>query len=161
MQPANKKFLQCCALVCLALVTISPAAAKQDILKPDEAFRYTVTATPGEMSVQWTIEPGHYLYKERMSYASRTAAVTIGEARMPAGEAHEDEFFGEMHIYRNAAEIRIPIATRAAGADTLELELRSQGCADIGLCYPPQVWTTRVDLPAPDATAGGTLARMM
>jgi thiol:disulfide interchange protein DsbD len=151
-----------CALLAIALLTAVAAVAKQEILKPEEAFRYEVTATADEVVVNWTIEPEHYLYKERMSYASRSDTVTIGEARMPAGKPYADEFFGEMHIYRNSAEIRIPITTRAAGADKLTLELRSQGCADIGLCYPPQVWTADVDLPpVPPASAGTSLTRMM
>jgi len=159
---AVKRIGASCALLAIALLTAVPAVAKQEILKPEEAFRYEVTATADEVVVNWTIEPEHYLYKERMSYASRGDAVTIGAARMPAGKPYADEFFGEMHIYRNTAEIRIPIAARAAGADTLTLELRSQGCADIGLCYPPQVWTAEVDLPpTPPASAGSSLTRLM
>ena len=159
---AAKRIGACSALMATALLAAVSAMAKQEILKPEQAFRYEVTATSDEVIVNWTIEPEHYLYKERMSYASRSDAITIGEARMPAGKPYADEFFGEMHIYRNSAEIRIPIATRAAGADTLTLELRSQGCADIGLCYPPQVWTAAVDLPpAPPTKAGTSLTRMM
>ena len=157
-----------CAIVVLVLPA-GPAAAKQDILKPEQAFRYDVStsgdeANGNEIVIHWTIEPGHYLYKERMRYSSRSEDVTLGAARLPAGEAHADEFFGEMHIYRDAAEVRIPIEARAAGATTLELELRSQGCADIGLCYPPQVWTANVSLPPPangNDIGSSSLTRLM
>jgi thiol:disulfide interchange protein DsbD len=142
------------------LVTAVPAMGKQEILKPEQAFRYDVTAEGDEVVVEWTIAPEHYLYKERMSYASRSDGVTLGEALLPAGKPYTDEFFGDMHIYRNAAEVRIPIVARAAGADALELELRSQGCADIGLCYPPQKWMARVDLPA-TSSGPGPLTRLM
>ena len=66
---------------------------------------------------------------------------------MPDGKPYTDEFFGEMHIYRNEAAIRIALVDRPPGGGMLDLEIRSQGCADIGLCYPPQVWTASVDGP--------------
>jgi len=128
-------------------------APGQDILKPEQAFRYAVTATPDELLVRWTIEPEHYLYRERMSFESRTAGVTLGQAEMPEGKLYRDEYFGDMHIYRESAEIRLPIATRAPGIDTIALAIKSQGCADAGLCYPPQVWVTNVSLPGAGAGA--------
>jgi thiol:disulfide interchange protein DsbD len=151
-------------IVTALILAAANAAAKQDILRPEQAFRYDVRASADEVIVQWDIEPEHYLYKERMSYASRSADVALGDAILPAGKPYADEFFGEMHIYRNAAEVRIPIVDRGPGANRLELEIRSQGCADIGLCYPPQTWTASVDLPtAPTAgdAGSGALSRLM
>ena len=98
----------------------------QDILKPEQAFRYTVTAAPDTLLVRWTIEPKHYLYRERMSFESRTPGVALGPAEMPAGELHQDEYFGAMHIYRGTAEIRLPLASRAAGVHSLALAIKSQ-----------------------------------
>ncbi|MFW2403436.1 MAG: protein-disulfide reductase DsbD, partial [Gammaproteobacteria bacterium] len=146
----------------VALLSATSAMAKQDILRPEQAFRYEVSVSGEEVIVQWDIEPGHYLYKERMRYASRSADVTLGDARLPKGKPYTDEFFGDMHIYRNSAEVRIPIVSRPAGATDLELELKSQGCADIGLCYPPQTWTATVTL-ADNAAPGKSspLARLM
>ena len=120
----------------------------QDILRPEQAFRYTVTASADALLVRWTIEPEHYLYQERMSFESRTAGITLGPAVMPEGKLYTDEYFGEMHIYRGTVEIRLPIGARSAGVDSLALAVKSQGCADVGLCYPPQVWVTNVALPA-------------
>jgi len=127
----------------------------QDILKPEQAFRYSVSATADALVVRWDIEPEHYLYQERMSFESRTPGVVLGPAEMPAGKLYRDEYFGDMHIYRNSAEIRLPIASRAPGSDSIALAIKSQGCADAGLCYPPQVWVTNVSLPAAGAGPGG------
>ncbi len=128
------------------------ATAAQEILKPEQAFRYAVAVEDGAIIVDWTIEPGHYLYKERMSVATATPGVTLGVAGMPDGKAYTDEFFGEMHIYRDSVRVRIPVTTLPAGVTTVELAIRSQGCADIGLCYPPQNWTATVDMTAPIAS---------
>jgi thiol:disulfide interchange protein DsbD len=134
-------------LVLGGLLTLQALAA-ENILKPQEAFRYEATASSAsEVTVRWEIEPGHYLYKERMGYASRTAELQLGDPKLPSGKPYEDEFFGRMEIYRNQVEVLIPINSRVPGMNSLVLELRSQGCADIGLCYPPQTWTTEVALP--------------
>ena len=120
----------------------------QEVLKPEQAFRYAVTTTRDALLVRWTIAPKHYLYQERMSFESRTPRLALGPAEMPAGELHQDEYFGAMHIYRNTAVIRLPITSQAAGVNSVTLAIKSQGCADIGLCYPPQVWVANVSLPA-------------
>jgi thiol:disulfide interchange protein DsbD len=154
------------AVILLAFVlgwAAAQAAGQPDVLRPEQAFRYQATAEGDDIVVRWTIEPGYYLYKERMGYASRTPAVTLGPASLPAGLPYQDEFFGDMEIYRNEALVRIPV-TGAGGRD-VELEIRSQGCADIGLCYPPQTWRANVALPgaarAQPAAAGlaGLLGR--
>ena len=126
---------------------VAPAwAANAEPLRPEKAFRYSVDASADDITVRWEIEPGYYLYRERMSYATATPGVTLGPAEMPAGKLYKDEYFGEMHIFREALEVRIPVVERGTG--TLDLEIRSQGCADTGLCYPPQKWLAKVVLPA-------------
>ncbi len=138
------------------------AAPEQDILKPEQAFRYAVSATADALLVRWSIEPEHYLYQERMSFESRTPGVTLGPPVMPEGELHQDEYFGTMHIYRGLAEVRLPLATRSPGTDSVALAIKSQGCADAGLCYPPQVWVTKVSLdPAGSAPVAGRLGRLL
>jgi len=150
-----------------AMALAGPVGAQdQDILKPEQAFRYAVSATADGLLVRWTIEPKHYLYKERMSFESRTPGVALGPAVMPDGQLHRDEYFGDMHIYRGTAEIRVPIASRAPGSDSVTLAIKSQGCADAGLCYPPQVWVTNVSLPpagtaAVPAPPGGRLDALL
>ena len=147
-----------------ALLWSQWAAAKQEILRPEQAFQYDVQQVGDRLQVDWLIEPEHYLYQERMSFASRTEGFVLGEPDMPAGKKYTDEFFGEMHIYRNSARILIPLTSVPAGGGAMTLELRSQGCADIGLCYPPQTWTTSVTVtPVNGETAGSApkLSRLL
>jgi thiol:disulfide interchange protein len=103
------------ALLLAAWAGPAGAIDEEDILRPEEAFRYAVTAADGEVRVRWTIAPAHYLYRERMSFESRTPGVTLGPAVMPQGIPHEDEFFGPMEIYRGEAEVRLPLAERPPG----------------------------------------------
>jgi thiol:disulfide interchange protein DsbD len=143
----SKKLL---GLAALALGAFANSANSQDeeILRPEQAFPYSLTATDSDLSVAFTIPDGYYLYRQRFGFDSNTNGVSLGQPGFPDGEIHEDEFFGEQEIYRGAFEITIPYE-RASTADEVELALRLQGCADIGLCYPPQRWTRTVGLPPP------------
>jgi thiol:disulfide interchange protein DsbD len=140
----------------LLLLMATGAGAAEDILKPEEAFRYDVTANDDEITVRWSIEPAHYLYRERMSFASDTPGVELEEAVLPPGKPYDDEFFGPMEIYRGEVTARIPVRAIQDGIDEVDLVIRSQGCADIGLCYPPQKWVTTVALSRSGSAAGNT-----
>jgi thiol:disulfide interchange protein DsbD len=109
-----------------------------DLLPPDAAFRITATTSDSNtVQVSWEIADGYYMYRDRMRFSSDTPGIALGKPDLPAGKIKDDEFFGKIAIYRNQATVSIPI-TRAAGAsDTLGLSVISQGCADIGVCYPP------------------------
>lgn len=122
-------------------------AAGADPLRPELAYPYTVDADSREISVHLDIQPEYYLYRERFRFTSKTPGLELADPIYPAGESHYDEFFGEQEIYRGKQTIRIPY-TAPAGLRTVELGMRSQGCADMGMCYPPQDWTSTVILPA-------------
>src|SRR5690606_5338532 len=72
--------------------------------------------------------------------------------QLPAGKKHTDEFFGEVETYRHRATAVLTGAA-ADGTDALTLQVKYQGCADIGICYPPQTRTLQVALPAPPVGA--------
>jgi thiol:disulfide interchange protein DsbD len=139
---------------CLALVAVlcalftSPASAKDDFLRPEQAYKYSVRAEADRIVVRWTVEPGYYLYKKKMGVASTLSSLQLGEPQWPRGEDHEDEFFGKQEIYRGTFEVPVPIIKHGSQPASLPLELKSQGCADAGLCYPPQTWKTEVALPS-------------
>ena len=71
---------------------------------------------------------------------------------MPVGEDHEDDYFGRQVIYRGPITIAANRTFRRRATD-FDLQSNLQGCADAGLCYPPQKWTTRVEVPLDDAKA--------
>ncbi len=122
-------------------------AEAQEVLPPEEAFPYTIEASSDQLLLKFDVQDGYYLYRERFDFASQTAAVTLGAAVLPSGEIHEDEFFGVVETYRGQFQVRIPYR-RSTNIDAMDFQLTAQGCADIGLCYPPQRWTTSVALPA-------------
>jgi thiol:disulfide interchange protein DsbD len=121
-------------------------AAAPEPLRPELAYPYKVEADTREIRVQLDIEHGYYLYRNRFRFETKTPGLILEPPAYPAGEMHNDEFFGEQEIYRGRQIIRIPY-TVSTQARTADLQLRLQGCADMGLCYPPQTWTSTFSLP--------------
>ena len=135
------------------------AVAEDDFLPPEQAYRYTVRADGSQLTITYAIEKGYYLYKKRMGAATDTPGVTLGTPALPKGLPHSDEFFGEQEIYRKAVTFTVPYTVQGAAPSTLNLKLKLQGCADAGLCYPPQTWPTQVKLPAQKAQAAAGASR--
>lgn len=122
-------------LLAALLLTAIPAAA-QDLLDPEVAFRTTAKLIKsGLIEVRYLTAPGYYLYRDRLAYALEPAEARLGKPRLPAGKTKHDEFFGKQVIYRNQTVVRLPV--EAAGGTTMTLTADLQGCADIGVCYPP------------------------
>jgi thiol:disulfide interchange protein DsbD len=122
-------------LLGLALAALpARAAAPQDLLEPEQAFRFSARALARDaIEVRFDIAEGYYLYRERFKFAAQDAR--LGRAEFPAGERKKDEFFGDTEVYRKELRIRLPVQPGAA--DPLRLVVTSQGCADIGVCYVP------------------------
>jgi len=126
------------------------AISEKDLLPVDQAFALRVEAgSRDRIELHWDIAPGYYLYRHRTS-AKAGPGFDAGALRMPDGEKKHDEFFGDVETYHRQLQATLP-GTAAPGTDTVTLEVRYQGCADAGVCYPPQKRTLEVKLPADTA----------
>jgi len=147
------------ALLLTWLLPLAAAAQDDDFLPPDQAFRISAEAAgPDAALVRWDIEPGYYMYKSKLRFASETPGFETRAARLPEAKTKHDEFFGDVEVYRDRVEARVPIDRTGASGDVVEILATSQGCADAGLCYPPQKQKLRVELPALAAAATGSPA---
>ncbi len=111
-----------------------------DFLPVDQAFELQpLESRDGKLTVGWRIAKDYYLYRHRLKFSLVSpAGATLGEPSLPAGEKHMDEHFGETEVYRDLLEVSFP----APAANTpVQLKVVYQGCADAGLCYPPQTRT--------------------
>ncbi|MGE7991994.1 protein-disulfide reductase DsbD [Pseudomonas sp. NPDC089554] len=114
----------------------NPFAPKSDFLPVDQAFMLSHDRLPsGEMRLYFQIKDGYYLYQKRLKFDGIPAEQ---HPQLPAALNHHDEFFGDSAIYRTELELVLPAEAKG------QLRLGWQGCADAGLCYPPQ--TTVIDL---------------
>lgn len=136
------------------------AISEKDLLPVDQAFALRVEAgSRDRIELHWDIAPGYYLYRHRTSVKAGPG-FDAGALRMPDGEKKHDEFFGDVETYHRQLQATLP-GSAAPGIDTVTLEVRYQGCADAGVCYPPQKRTLEVKLPADTAgiTPANPLAR--
>jgi len=143
--------------ILLLLPLLAMAQAEEELLRPEQAFVLSAEAAgPEELGVSWDIVDGYYLYKSKIKFHSDTPGITLGEPEFPPAKIRHDEFFGDVEIYRGPQTVRLPLtrSAEAAGPLTLPmtLEVRSQGCADIGVCFPPRRQTLTLELPPLPAT---------
>jgi thioredoxin:protein disulfide reductase len=135
-------------LALLLSFSLHGSADAQELLDPALAFRFSAQAVDaGTLEVRYQIANGYYLYRDKFKFAAEPAAVKLGEPQFPKGDVHNDEFFGQVETYRKELRIRLPL-TRVAAATQFKLAVTSQGCADVGVCYVPQVQTAEIKLAA-------------
>lgn len=128
-----------------------------EFLHPDEAFQLSADAHGGDaVALRWIIADGYYLYRHRMAARSEDPGVSVGALSLPEGKPKTDEFFGEVQVYYQQADLVVPVS-REPGIETFSLKVTYQGCADAGLCYPPITKTLSVSLP-PAGTPAPTAA---
>lgn len=135
------------ALSLVALIAPARAAGVDDLLPVDEAFALTTRATGDGIELRWAIADGYYLYRHRTSVQA-DAGFQADALRLPKGKAYTDEFFGPVETYRDELVATLPGAPRAART---VLTVKYQGCADVGICYPPQTRKVAVTLAAANA----------
>jgi len=137
------------ALLLPALPQTAPGLTQDELLPPDRAFAFSARAEgPDTIVAEWRIAPGYYLYRDKIRFETPTPGFTLGEPRLPKGKIKDDEFFGRVEIFRQRLEVRIPVRRDPGAGRTLELVAHSQGCADVGVCYPPQRQVALLSLPA-------------
>ncbi|MFO7993873.1 MAG: protein-disulfide reductase DsbD [Marinobacter sp.] len=109
-----------------------------DFLPVDEALPFSSSTENGAVVLSWDIAPDHYLYQGRVDVSSSTEGVELGEPEFSyTGTDTEDEFFGKVTVFYEPVEARVPV-TLPEGVREAELQVTYQGCANAGLCYPPQ-----------------------
>jgi len=115
------------------------------LLRAEEAFKYEIQNNDSSITINWIIEDGYYLYRNKINVQSISTDVELGEINLPDGLHHEDEFFGVQQIYRNNVSFNVPYKRKNNASEQIEIKISSQGCADIGICYPPQKWMASID----------------
>ena len=142
-------------VVAAALVGGLPALAQVSPLPPEKAFRFSARLVDAQMvEARFTIAEGYYLYRDKIHFAIEPAAAGLTVPRLPEGKIKEDQFFGRVETYRGDIVVKLAVKDPKPGQQIV-IAAESQGCADIGICYPPTVQRVTLPLPAgsvvPDA----------
>jgi len=119
-----------------ASLFLDSAAEEQEVLAPDVAFQANIAAEDSQIvRADFTIAPGHYLYKERFKFEILSSGAVINGITLPAGIPKDDPTFGNTEVYYDAVSAKIHLSE--GSSFPLQLQLTYQGCSAIGLCYAP------------------------
>ena len=121
------------------------AHAEEALLPADKAFAFKAKVVNDNILLNWDIAQGYYLYKEKIKISS-SSSTQLGVAKFPPAKIKNDEFFGKVGIYRKYVEVKIPVLE--GDAKSLLLSVTFQGCADLGVCYPPITKSVALDISA-------------
>ncbi len=70
---------------------------------------------PNELTVAWQIAPGHYLYRDKLTFAA-IGQIDLGAANLPDGVAHTDDNFGDVEVFFDYVEAKLPFARASPDA---------------------------------------------
>ncbi|BFM14153.1 hypothetical protein R50073_03360 [Maricurvus nonylphenolicus] len=144
------------ATLCILLLASSAASQasnpfEQDnsfssptFLPVEEAYQLSPFVTDTGVQLSWHIAEGYYLYSHNLTVKlisdNQTTPLTV---ELPPGQIRYDDYYEkELSVHYQQLQLDIPIDTTS---DTFSLQVNSQGCADAGLCYPPQTQNISVD----------------
>jgi thiol:disulfide interchange protein DsbD len=148
-------------LCCLWLWPAAAVLADDDdgLLDPEVAFVLTsAVKDPETLTFTWTIAEGHYLYRHKFEFASKTQGIEAGAPQFPEGETKKDKFFGQVEIYRGKVTVELPLRRLDGAAKRLLIDLSYQGCAEARVCYLPVRKTLAFDLPEAARAGAGITA---
>lgn len=114
-----------------------PSSSNQDDFLPVmEAFQPTTWHDGDTLYIGMDIADKYYLYRHQFAVVSQTEVVSLGDPIIPKGIFTNDEFMGDVYVFRDQVVFEVPLEAPYSGP--LNIELTFQGCADAGLCYPPE-----------------------
>jgi len=143
--------LRACQQLMVALLLAVPlgsAAADPKLLPPEEAFRFSARALDERtIEARFAVADGYYLYRDKMRFAVTPDAAALAAPQLPAGKVKDDQFFGKVETFRDGVVVKLAMARTGPGQSVV-LAAESQGCADQGVCYPPNVQKVTIVMPA-------------
>ncbi len=112
------------------------SSSDSDFLPVMEAFQPSAWHDGETLSVGFDIADAYYLYRHQLSVTSEQPSIELGTPTLPQGIFTTDEFMGDVYVFREKVVFDIPLSQPYSGP--IDIALTFQGCADAGLCYPPE-----------------------
>ena len=120
------------------------SVSNNEFLPFQDAYQLSVNFSDDVLNFDWEIADGYYLYKAKINVFAHDANTQIHNMVFSDSQNKFDEFFNEnMEIFYDSATMT---AAYVSSDKILQLKLLSQGCADIGFCYPPQEQWIQINL---------------
>ena len=129
-----------------------------DILPPEQAYKFSAQVEgPNQLRLKWVIANGTYLYQDKIQLRlEQSEGVALGEYQLPPAKIKRDALrpdgsTGDLPVYYHEIDLLVPLVRTNTAKTAINLQVRYQGCADLGVCYPPKTKSIRLELPATDA----------
>ncbi len=136
------------------LAACAVVIADSKLLPPEQAFRLSARAVDERtIEAHFAVTDGYYLYRDKLKFALDPGMTDLAPASLPPGKVKEDQFFGKVETYRGDVVVRLPLPA-AAGGKSVVLVADSQGCADLGVCYPVNRQKLTLQVPQPGKGPG-------
>jgi thiol:disulfide interchange protein DsbD len=110
-----------------------PATPASKFIPAEQAFKLVGEAKDNKLKLDFQVTHGYYLYQKKFLYNSSNPMVKFQDAVFshPA-QIKEDPEFGKVPVFHDDVSITVPYSGSG------KVTVRWQGCAEAGLCYPPQ-----------------------
>lgn len=140
------------------LSSLKPGSGSREevILPVEQAFKFSASVEPAgdKLRLIWQIAEGTYLYQDQIRVELKQAdGVTLGDYPLPKPKIKQnsirpDGSEGDVAVYTEEIDLGIPLQRNNKAPTKIDLRVSYQGCAEIGICYPPQRQDLSLDLPA-------------
>lgn len=120
------------------------SSEEPQFLPVEQAFPLRTDVQGKFLIASWTSADGYYLYQHRIKVQQGSTTVEasrfLHNGAITLGEEKQDEAFGLVTVFHGALDAEFDLSSLQPGPATLTY----QGCAEAGLCYPPQKVTFEV-----------------
>jgi thiol:disulfide interchange protein DsbD len=125
-----------------------------ELLDPEVAYKLTATVEDdSHIRLYWSIADSTYLYQKKIRLRLlENGTASLGQFELPEAEIKKDSIrpdgsIGDVPVYHNEVDLQIPLIRNSMDAGEITLEAKYQGCAEIGVCYPPLTKRFTLKLP--------------
>lgn len=139
-------------------------AVEEELLDPEEAYKLSATVEDGtHLRLYWRIAEGTYLYQDKIQLSlAETEDVALGRVDLPEPEIKQDSIrpdgtIGDVAVYHDEIDLTVPLVRGTTDAREITLQAKFQGCAEIGVCYPPMSKHFTLSLPGISQAEAGEL----
>lgn len=129
---------------------------QEKFLKVEQAFSVKPNQNGNKINIALKITPKHYLYKDKLSLKLPEGVTASSIKFSHTSQTIDDPTFGKVDVFKQPQVTATATLTNTtATAINENISISWQGCAEAGLCYPPQTETLAISLPASTASVAG------
>lgn len=149
----------------MLFIPASLVQAQDEPLMPDVAFKFNATVIDEKtIRAEWNIADKYYLYRDKISFTTDTPEIGLAKIELPKGKLKHgirpDGTEGEVETFMHTVSIDIPLLRNNPTLTEFTLLAKSQGCAEIGICYPPHKQKIKLQLPTMAAAQPSALKQI-